>query len=141
MSYLLDTCVISELIAKQPNQQVIEWIDALNPDSVYLSVITIGEIYKGIEKLPLSKRKTELHSWLNDELLIRFSNKILAIDINVMRTWGTLNGRLELNGQRMAAIDSLIAALALHEDFTLVTRNKADFQQACVKLINPWKAL
>jgi predicted nucleic acid-binding protein len=140
MSYLLDTCVISELIAKQPNQQVIEWIDALNPDCVYLSVITIGEICKGIEKLSLSKRKVELHSWLNDELLIRFSNKILAIDINVMRTWGALNGRLELSGRRMAAIDSLIAALALHKNFTLVTRNEVDFQQAGVKLINPWNA-
>ncbi|KAF3889173.1 MULTISPECIES: type II toxin-antitoxin system VapC family toxin [Nostocales] len=141
MSYLLDTCVISELIAKQPNQQVVEWIDELNPDLIYLSVITIGEICKGIEKLPLSKRKTELHTWLNDELLIRFSNKILTIDIDVMRTWGTLNGRLELNGQRMAAIDSLIAAVALNKDFTLVTRNEADFQQAGVRLINPWNAV
>ena len=84
MKYLLDTNVISELAAKRPNLQVVQWIDSLEPDDVYLSVITIGELRKGIEKLPDSRRKQTLQDWLSDELLVRFSGRILAVDIEVM---------------------------------------------------------
>jgi predicted nucleic acid-binding protein len=139
MKYLLDTCVISELVAKRPNQKVIDWIDQLDPDSVYLSVITIGEIRKGIEKLPDSPRKATLQAWLTDELLVRFNGRILPIDIAVILVWGQLIGRLELKGKKMAAIDSLIAASALHNKCELVTRNEDDFKHAGVKIVNPWK--
>jgi predicted nucleic acid-binding protein len=139
MKYLLDTCVISELVAKRLNQKVIDWIDQLDPDSVYLSVITIGEIRKGIEKLPDSPRKATLQAWLTDELLVRFNGRILPIDIAVILVWGQLIGRLELKGKKMAAIDSLIAASALHNKCELVTRNEDDFKHAGVKIVNPWK--
>jgi predicted nucleic acid-binding protein len=139
MKYLFDTCVISELVAKRPNQKVIDWIDQLDPDSVYLSVITIGEIRKGVEKLPDSPRKATLQAWLTDELLVRFNGRILTIDIAVILVWGQLIGRLELKGKKMAAIDSLIAASALHNKCELVTRNEDDFKHAGVKIVNPWK--
>ena len=136
---LLDTCVISELVAKQPSGKVIEWIDNIEQESVYLSVITIGKIYKGIEKLPESKRKVNLQKWFNDELLIRFRGKILAVDTSVMLVWGELTGRLEVEGKRMPAIDSLIAAIAIHNNCSLVTRNEDDFKYTGLTIVNPWK--
>lgn len=138
MKYLLDTCVISELVAKQPNERVIQWINSLDSNSVYLCVITIGEIRKGIEKLPDSKRKVILESWLNNELPIRFRGNILTIDTDVMLTWGQLTGRLELDGKKMAVMDSLIAAIALNGNFIFVTRNEDDFKHAPLTIINPW---
>ncbi len=139
MKYLLDTCVISELVAKQPQPKVVDWLDHLDPDSVYLSVITIGEIRKGIEKLPDSPRKAALQTWLADDLLTRFAGRILSIDIEVSLVWGQLVGGLETRGQTMPAIDSLIAALALSKGCRLVTRNEKDFQHAGVAMINPWE--
>jgi len=84
MNYLLDTCVISELVAKQPNSQVIAWIDSVEEVRLHLSVITLGEIRKGIEKLPDSERKTRLEIWLNEELPRRFTDRIILIDTAVM---------------------------------------------------------
>src|SRR5574341_444224 len=139
MKYLLDTCVISELVAKQPNLHVLEWIDSVDPDGVYLSVITIGEITKGIEKLPNSKRRQELNDWLENELLIRFQENLVDLDANILIKWGQLNARLEMNGQKMPAIDSLIAATALEHGLVLVTRNEADFTETGVEILNPWK--
>lgn len=138
MKYLLDTNVISELVAKQPNPRVVQWVDTLDPNSVYLSVITIGELRKGIEKLPDSKRKDTLQRWLNDDLLVRFSGRILVLDIPVMLAWGELIGQLERAGQPLPALDSLIAALVLHHHCTLATRNTDDFRATGIQLINPW---
>lgn len=139
MNFLLDTCVISELVAKKPNEQVLQWIDTVDPAAVYLSVVTIGEICKGIEKLPGSKRKASLEKWLDDELLVRFSGRIASIDTDVMLLWGKLVARLEVAGKTMSAIDSLIAAIALHGKFHLVTRNEEDFRNAGVPILNPWE--
>jgi toxin FitB len=139
MKYLLDTCVISELVSKKPNSKVVEFVDSLDDDDVYLSVITIGEITKGIEKLPKSRRKQELHTWLKEDLLARFSGKIISIDNDVITEWGLLTGRLELAGSPMPAIDSLIAATALTYSFALVTRNVSDFDDAGVEMVNPWE--
>jgi toxin FitB len=138
MKYLLDTCVISELVAEKPDSRVIDWIDSIDPDSAYMSVITIGEIRKGTEKLPDSKRKASLQAWLSEDLLARFSGRVLPINIEVVLTWGRLTGSLENQGKKMASIDSLIAATALHSHCTLVTRNEADFKHAGVTILNPW---
>jgi toxin FitB len=138
MNYLLDTNVISELISKQPDPDVISWIDSLHSENVYLSVITIGEIRNGIEKLPISARKTTLDRWLNNDLLTRFTGRILVLDVTAMLTWGTLIGKLEQSGRVLPALDSLIAALAIHHDCTLATRNEADFLGTGVNIINPW---
>jgi predicted nucleic acid-binding protein len=139
MKYLLDTCVISELVAKQPRPSVVEFVDALDPDDVVLSVITIGEITKGIEKLPKSKRKQELLTWLREDLLIRFDGKMLALDAEVLVVWGTLTARLEASGRIIPAMDSLIAATVLAQQATLVTRNVDDFAGTGVEIINPWE--
>jgi tRNA(fMet)-specific endonuclease VapC len=139
MNYLLDTCVISELVARQPNPKVIDWIDGVEETRLYLSVITIGEIRKGVEKLPDSARKALLTTWLNDQLLMRFSGRIITLDVEVILRWGQLTGSLEAVGKTMPAIDSLIAATALHHAFTLVIRNEDDFKETGVFLLNPWK--
>ena len=139
MKYLLDTCVVSELVAKQPNPNVVEFVDALDSDDVYLSVITIGEITKGIEKLPKSKRKQELQTWLKEDLLIRFDGKIVSLDTDVLMEWGILTARLESSGRTIPAIDSLIAATVLTHQFTLVTRNVDDFDDTEIEIVNPWE--
>lgn len=138
MKYLLDTNVISEVVAKRPNPKVLAWLDALDADSVYLSVITIGELRKGIEKLPESARKISLTRWLNDDLLVRFADHILILDVAVMLGWGELTGRLEQIGRTLPLIDSMIAALATYYSCALVTRNENDFKDAGVMVINPW---
>ena len=139
MNYLLDTCVISELVAKQPNSEVVEFVDRLDSDDVYLSVITIGEITKGIEKFPKSKRKQELQTWLREDLLIRFDGRIVSLDTEVFMQWGTLTARLESSGRTIPAIDSLIAATVLAHQFTLVTRNVDDFEGTGIEIVNPWE--
>ncbi|NCC31162.1 MAG: type II toxin-antitoxin system VapC family toxin [Chloroflexia bacterium] len=140
MNYLLDTNIISELIKKQPNAKVVQWIDAQDPIRMYLSVITIGEIRKGIEKLPLSERKATLQTWLSSQLLVRFDGRIVPITTNVMLRWGELTGRLEMKGIVLSAVDSFLAAIALDGHFTLVTRNTDDFRETDVTLFNPWNA-
>ena len=139
MSYLLDTNVISELISKRSNKKVVEWLDHLDSNTIYLSVITIGEIRKGIEKLPPSKRRERIKEWLESDLLLRFQGRILEITTEVMLIWGELTGRLEKEGRPITAIDSLIAAIALQGNYRLVTRNEHDFQYTGVTIINPWK--
>lgn len=139
MKCLLDTCVVSELVARQPNQKVVEFVDTLDSDDVYLSVITVGEITKGIEKLSKSKRKWELRTWLREDLLIRFDGEIVPLDADVLMEWGALSARMESSGRTMPAIDSLIAATALTHQFKLVTRNADDFEGTGVEIVNPWK--
>ncbi|PIV20924.1 MAG: VapC toxin family PIN domain ribonuclease [Deltaproteobacteria bacterium CG_4_8_14_3_um_filter_45_9] len=139
MNYLLDTNVISELISKRSNKKVVEWLDRLDSNTIYLSVITIGEIRKGIEKLPSSKRKERIKEWLEGDLLLRFQGRILEITTEVMLIWGELTGRLKKEGRPITAIDSLIAAIALQGNYRLVTRNEHDFQYTGVTIINPWK--
>lgn len=139
MKYLLDTCVISELAAKQPNPNVVEFIDALEPDDVFLSAITVGEIARGIEKLPKSKRKQELQEWLRGDLLIRFDGKIVPLDTGILLQWGTLSARLEGIGITLPAMDSLIAATALTHNLTLITRNQDDFKSTGIEIVNPWR--
>ena len=139
MKYLLDTCVISELIAKQPNPNVVEFVDSRDPDNIFLSVITIGEISKGIEKLPPSKRKKELQTWLGEYLLIRFDGKIISLSTEILIKWGELAAKLEGIGITLPAMDGLIAATALTHNLILITRNEKDFENTGVKIINPWQ--
>jgi len=140
MKYLLDTCVISELVTKNPDPHVVAFVDSLEPDDVFLSVITIGEIVKGIEKLTTSKRKQELHTWLQEDLLVRFDGKIFPLDTHVLMEWGKLAARAEAAGKPMPAIDSMIAATVLAYDLSLVTRNTSDFEAAGIEIVNPWNA-
>lgn len=140
MNYLLDTCVISEYTRREPNLKVIHWIDELDETNLFLSTITIGEIKKGIERLPAdSSRKQALNLWLNNELLERFSDRIYLITVEVMLHWGSLLARLETSGQLVSTLDSLIASTALVYQAILVTRNEDHFRSTGVEMINPWK--
>jgi predicted nucleic acid-binding protein len=138
MNYILDTNVISELIAREPTRNVTDWLDSIDPESVFLSVITIGELKKGIEKLTASKRKQTLDSWLEEDLLVRFRDRILPLDIPVLLTWGRLVADLERAGNPLPAIDSLLAATAAQTGFTLATRNAGHFRPAGITVFNPW---
>lgn len=138
MSYLIDTCCISELIKKKPNPNVLKWFADQDELSMYLSVITFGELRKGIEKLPDSKKKKELNRWVKEDLKNRFKNRILNINIDEANKWGEISAVAEKNGKPLPAIDSLIAATALVHDLSIVTRNTQDMEGSGVEVINPW---
>jgi tRNA(fMet)-specific endonuclease VapC len=106
---------------------------------LFLSALTIGEIKRGIVRLPASKRRSTLESWLEQDLSLRFHGRILPLDMPVMLTWGQLVGELEGKGRPLPAIDSLIAATALHYQLRLVTRNEKDFANTGVNVLNPWR--
>ena len=108
MKYLLDTNIISELISKQPNQLVIDFLSSINENDIYLSVITIGEIKSGIENVKSLDKKEKLTKWLDEELLKRFENRIINIDVNVMITWGKINQNLKSIGKPLPIMDLLI---------------------------------
>ncbi len=139
MSFLLDTCVVSEFVAPRPNQAVIKWLHDLVEESAYLSVVTIGEIRRGISRTPSVKRRDLLTKWLHEELLIRFDNRILPLDTGVLLDWGEFTGSLANEGRPMPIMDSLIAATAVHHGLTVVTRDTEDFTRARVRVFNPWK--
>lgn len=139
MNYLLDTCVVSELISRQPNSQVLDWLRNLPSERIFLSVLTIGEIQRGIKKLPDSNRKQELSEWLKSELLERFQNRILAIDTEIILGWGELIADLERQGRILPAVDSILAAQALTFGLQFVTRNEKDFAGTGIQIINPWQ--
>jgi toxin FitB len=139
MSYLLDTCIFLEFSRRRPpDGHVINWLDTVDEQRLFLSVISIGEIRQGIGRLPDSRRKNELLTWLNDSLVERFNGRIIDLDVATLMLWGSLTVRMEASGQPMSAMDSLIAASALHNNLILVTRNTADFAPCGVQLLNPW---
>jgi toxin FitB len=139
MNYLLDTCVLSEYTRKKPEGKVIQWMDAIQDDELFISVITFGEIQRDIDKLSESRRRTDLVTWMNEDLVTRFANRIMSVDLETMLLWGNLTARMDANGTPMSLMDSLIAASALRHNLVLVTRNEIDFQTSGVRLVNPWK--
>jgi predicted nucleic acid-binding protein len=140
MNYLLDTCVISEYTRREPNLKVVHWVDELDESGLFLSVITIGEIEKGIERLPAgSDRQQDLALWLNDGLLERFAGRIYPLTVEVLLRWGVLYAGLEASGQAASTLDSLIAATALFHHAILVTHNEDHFRPTGVEIVNPWR--
>jgi predicted nucleic acid-binding protein len=139
MNYLLDTCLISELAKSNPDKKVVDWVLSENETGFYVSVLTFGELHKGIEKLPESKKKEGLRVWIEDELKDRFQNRIIGIDMRVSILWGRIQYVAEKKGKPMPAIDSLIAATGIAHDLIVVTRNVSDMVQSGVRLLNPWE--
>ncbi|MFU7503357.1 type II toxin-antitoxin system VapC family toxin [Candidatus Tisiphia endosymbiont of Melanophora roralis] len=135
MSYLIDTNVISELIKVKQNTRVVEWFNAVQNRDLYLSVLTIGEIRKGIDKITDIKRRENICIWLDQELTSWFAGRILPIDQQVANKWGVIQAQ---SGRTLPAVDSLIAATALHFDLILVTRNIKDFSYLGLEIINPF---
>ena len=138
MNYLLDTNIISELISKHPNKKVLDFIHNIKEDKVFLSVITIGEIKAGIEKLDNGAKKDKLLLWLNVDLLERFKFRILDINVEIMLTWGNISNKLKTIGKPLPIMDSLIGATCQIKNMTLITRNKKDFQNLDINIINPF---
>ncbi len=138
MNYLLDTCVLSEFTRRRPEEKVIHWIDQIDEEKLFISVITIGEIQHGIERLPKSQRKTELLSWLNVGFVKRFEQRILPLDLPTMFLWGALTARMEHTGQPMGVMDSLLIATALRNNLIIATRNVNDFLPCGIQVTNPW---
>ena len=138
MSYLIDTCCISELVKKKPNPNVLKWFAGQDEFSMYLSVITFGELRKGIEKLPESKKKKELNQWVKEDLNHRFKNRVININMEEVNRWGKILATAEKNGKALPAIDSLIAATAQVHGLSVVTRNTQDMEGSGVEVINPW---
>ena len=135
MSYLVDTNVISELRRREPNPNVVEWFEQRPSTALFLSVLTLGEIRKGIELVVDSKRKLRLLDWLEVELPKFFAGRTLPVDFAVADRWG----RLQADAERpLPAIDSLLAATALHHNLRVVTRNARDFAFPGLEVINPW---
>ncbi len=140
MNYVLDTCLVSELIKKKPEPRVVEWVRGQPEERLYLSVLTPGELQKGIAKLADQQRAKKLQAWLDDELLERFAGRILDVTPAVARIWGRIQGEAERTGRRMQVIDSLIAATALNLGASMVTRNVDDVEASGVEVVNPWTA-
>jgi predicted nucleic acid-binding protein len=136
--FLLDTNVISELAkGARSNQRVVAWALAADEMTFHLSVFTMGEIRKGIEKVASPSKKAEFEAFIA-ATAHRFAGRIVSFDAAVADRWGRLVGRCELTGVKPPAVDSMIAAIAIEHGFTLVTRNVQDFTFAEVALLNPW---
>lgn len=141
MAYLLDTCAISEMISVKPTPSVLEWFEAQSEQSLFLSIITIGEIEKGIYQLEQTKRRRVLEAWLLDQLLPSFRGRILNIDRKLITTWARMVAELKTKGMIRASLDSLIEATALQHQLILVTRNVKNFQDSQVTIFNPWEVI
>ena len=137
MRTLVDTCVLSEVQRRRGNKQVRERFEALADEDVYLSVLTLGEVKKGIDKLKASAKKKALAVWL-DQLIFSSQDRILPIDHETAIIWGEVTAKCEKKGQPIPAVDGLIAATALRHGLHLMTRNVAHFEPTGVMLINPW---
>lgn len=135
MSYLVDTNVLSELRRQAPDPRVVEWFALRPPVTLYLSVLTLGEIRRGIDAVPSAKRRAALADWLETGLPAYFSGRILPIDERVADRWGRM---LAEAGRPLPAIDSLLAATAAVHGLAVVTRNVRDFQGLGVPVIDPW---
>jgi len=136
--FLLDTNIPSELIRTRPDPNVERWVYAQNEQSLYLSVVSIGELRRGLAILPISKRRTELTLWLDGDLLPRFHRRILSVTQSIADRWGILDGQCQLRGTPLNTADGMIAATALEHGLTVVTRNVRDFTGLGVEVINPW---
>jgi len=138
MNYLLDTCVLSELVKSEPSQNVRDWLASKQASQFFISSITWAELHRGVVRLPASKRRNQLTDWLL-ELDVQFGERKLAFDAKTAEHWALMVSALASQGKTMPVIDSMICATAQHNGLALVTRNIKDFEQAQVYLIDPWQ--
>jgi predicted nucleic acid-binding protein len=140
MSYLIDTCVLSECVKKSPNPLIAQWFNQQQTEQLFISSLTLAELKKGIYKIEYSQpeRYKKLQDWLY-KIEMKFYLRLLPVNDPVLSTWAKLSANAELHGKKLAVIDSLIAATALEFKLSLVTRNTRDFEYTGVKLLNPWE--
>lgn len=139
--FLLDTNIPSELIRPRPDQRVEKWVYAQDETSLYLSVVSIGELRRGFVTLAVSKRRSDLEWWFEKDLLPRFQERILPITHSIADRWGVLDAECILKGTPLNTADGMIAATAIQHALTLVTRNVRDFAGLGVQVFNPWDTL
>lgn len=137
--FLLDTNFISELVGARPEPRVMEWLERADESLLYLSVLTMGEIRKGIAGLAQGKRRARLEAWLEFELPARFSGRVLGVDATVADRWGLLAAQAKRKGTPLSPIDGLLAATAFRHNLTVVSRNAGDFTSTEVPVLNPWE--
>jgi predicted nucleic acid-binding protein len=137
--FLLDTNIISELVKPKPEANVTEWVENTDESLLYLSVLTLGEIRRGIAALPQSRRRATLEAWLDKDLRARFEDRILVIDQEVADRWGLLTAAARTSGIALPVIDGLLAATALEHNLTLVTRDTGQIPSMGVAVFNPWE--
>ncbi len=136
MSYLIDTNVISELVRKKPEGKVVRWFSDVPDDALFLSVLTLGELRKGVETLTARARKEKLRLWLEHDLRDWFEDRLLSVDADVADRWGRI---LADAGKPVPAVDGLLAATALHHGLRMVTRNENGFRFPGLEVVNPWR--
>lgn len=139
--FLLDTNIPSELTRPSPDPSVKAWVEVQPTDSFYLSAITVGELRRGLSLLPQGRRRRQLEEWLESYLLPLFATRVLPVTQNIAERWGLLSASRQLRGTPLSMADGLIAATALENDLTLVTRNVKDFVDLGVAVFNPWDSL
>ena len=137
MKYLLDTCVVSETISRNPNPVVSGWLDGMDEEDLFISSLTVGEIRKGIVKMPECRRKTVLADWL-DQLKANYAGRIVYVSTEVADEWGKRIAQAEMRGLKKPSVDSLIAVSAAFEGLTLATRNVKDMANLGAVIYNPW---
>jgi toxin FitB len=136
--FLLDTNVLSEVRRVEPDRRVLDWLDRLDEDCAFISVVCLAEIRRGLSLLEDGRRRDALARWLGHDLLERFAGRILTIDAKAAFAWGDLMANAKRRGISLSSMDGLIAATALVHDLTLATRNTKDFQHSDVLLFDPW---
>jgi hypothetical protein len=138
VNYLLDTCLLSELRKTEPDPGVVAWVSDIDEMRLFVSVLSLGEIQKGVAKLDNGRRKNAFQHWLEHDLLIRFEGRILPLDLDMALEWGLVSAANESRGKPASVVDALLAVTAIARNLTLVTRNDKDFAGFPVKIVNPW---
>ena len=138
MAYLVDTNVLSEVVRPAPDANVVAWLGGLSTTQAYLSVLTLGEIARGVTLLPPGKRKNDLRAWLAHDLAQRFRGRILDVDLTVANAWGDLDAQGQRIGRPLAVVDGLLLATAQAHGLTLATRNIGHCGDRGVAVFDPW---
>ena len=141
MSYLLDTCVLSEFTRKRPEPRVLDWLRSQPEDALFLSVVVLGELAKEIAQLDESPKKRRLRAWLYTDLCARFRGRVLSVTEAVALEWGSMSGRAARAGVQIGVADGLIGATACAHSLVVVTRNVADISATGAPVLNPWTDL
>jgi predicted nucleic acid-binding protein len=135
---LLDTNVLSEVTKPRPDARVLQWLDALDEDRCFISIVSIAEIRRGVALMDQGRKREALAAWLADDLPLRFEHRVLLVDAPIALAWGDLMGHAKRRGRGLSSMDGLIAATAIAYQLTLATRNIKDFEDFGIELVDPW---